>query len=143
MSFRDLSDFFKVFGVDGEHLHRQVIGPRLPRHWFHDPHNKMIDESETSDAWHCLDLFPDSIESYVDPQEFCQLAIAGAIMVDLNAVYAVGSAHRRQLIAAGVLSPDTMLLSGAAFPRSVCIGDIYIDDLVLTCLSPLLFQDGC
>ena len=33
-----------------------------------------------------------------------------------------------------------MLLSGAAFPRSVCIVDIYIDDLVLTCLSHFSFK---
>ena len=45
-------------------------------------------------------------------------------MEDRNAVHAVESAHRRHLIAAGVLSPDTMYLSGAAFPRSVCIGDV-------------------
>ena len=28
-----------------------------------------------------------------------------------------------------------MLLSGAAFPRSVCIGDVYFNDLVLICLT--------
>ena len=50
-------------------------------------------------------------------------------------VCAVEAAHRRQLIEAGVLSPATMLLSGSAFPRSVCIGDVCVDDLLLICLT--------
>ena len=49
-------------------------------------------------------------------------------MGDRNAVHAIESANRRQLLAAGVLSPDTMLLSGSAFPRSVCIGDVFSED---------------
>ena len=56
-------------------------------------------------------------------------------MGDRNAVYAVEAAHSRQPIAAGVLSPESMLLSGSAFPRFVCIGDVCIDDLVLICLT--------
>ena len=47
-------------------------------------------------------------------------------MRDRNTVKGVEAAHRRQLIAAGVLSPETMLLSGSVFPRSVCIGDVYM-----------------
>ena len=64
---------------------------------------------------HYPDLFLGSAVSSVNPPKLCQLPIAGAIMGDLNAVYAVEAAHRRQLIAAGVLSPETMLLSGSAF----------------------------
>ena len=43
--------------------------------------------------------------SFVNPHEF---------------MYAVEAAHRRQLIAPGVLSPESMLLSGSAFP-TVCM----------------------
>ncbi len=71
----------------------------------------------------------------MNPQEFCQFAISGVIMEDRNAVYAIESAHGRQFIAAGVLSPATVLLSGSAFPCSVCIGDVYIDDLELIYLT--------
>ena len=129
VSFRDISDCFYVFGVDEERLHRQVVGPRVPRSWFHDLENNEIDEKEVFDAWHFPDLFPGSCNSSVIPQKFCQLAISGVIMGDRDAVYAIESAHRRQLLAAGVLSPDTMLLSGSAFPCSACIGDVCIDDV--------------
>ena len=102
-----------VFGVDEERLHHQVIGPRVPRSWFRDLEHEAMDETESFDAWH-------SSNSSVNPQEFCQL-VSGVIMGDRNAVYANESVHRRQLI------------DGVAV--SVCIGDVYIDNLVLICLT--------
>ena len=52
-------------------------------------------------------------------------------MGDLNAVYAVEAAHRRQLFSVGSLQSRTMLLPGCAFPRTATIGDVCIDDLVI------------
>ena len=60
-----------------------------------------------------------------------RLAVAAVIMGDLNAVYAVEAAHRRQLLSAGSLQTRTMLIPGCAFPRSATIGDVFMDDLVI------------
>ena len=81
-------------------MRRLVIGPRLPRSWFRDLDHEALDETEHVDAWHYLDIFPSSAVSSVNPHEFCQPCIAGVIMGDLN----VEAAHRRQVIAAGMLS---------------------------------------
>ena len=53
------------------------------------------------------------------------------MMGDLNAVYALQLAHRRQLICAGSLHPETMLLGSQRFPRAAVIGDVYLDDLAV------------
>ena len=43
-------------------------------------------------------------------------------MDDLNAVYAVEAAHRRQLLSVGSLQTRTMLIPGCAVRRSATIG---------------------
>ena len=83
------------------------------------------------EPWEYSDLVQNPIQETVDPRRYCQMAVAAVIMGDLNEVYAVEAAHRRQLLSAGSLQSRTMLLPGCAFPRSATIGDVYIDDLVI------------
>ena len=52
-------------------------------------------------------------------------------MGDTNAVTVLELAHRRQLINANVLSPETLLLPERPLPDGPEFGDVYIDDLVL------------
>ena len=55
------------------------------------------------------------IQETVNPRRYCQIAVAVVIMGDLNAVYAVEAAHRRQLLSVGSLQTRSMLLPGCAF----------------------------
>ena len=83
------------------------------------------------EPWGYSDLVQNPIQETVDPRRYCQMAVATVIMGDLNAVYVVEAAHRRQLLSVGSLQIRTMLLPGCAFPRSATIGDVCIDDLVI------------
>ena len=49
------------------------------------------------EPWVSSDLVQNPIQETVDPCRYCQIAVAAVIMGDLNAVYAVEAAHRRQL----------------------------------------------
>ena len=63
-----------------------------------------------------------------------------AIVVgDVNAVFTLECAHRRQLLAAQTLNERSLLIRGLLFPRTKTIGDVFIDDLVI--LSVLQFSD--
>ena len=53
------------------------------------------------------------------------------MMGDTNAVAVLEMAHRRQLINAGVLRSETLLLPERPLPDGPEFGDVYIDDLVL------------
>ena len=90
-----------------------------------------------------MSRFATSVIHLRNSLEFCHLAISGVIMGDRNVVYAIQSAHRRQLIAAGVLSLDTTLLSGSAFARSACIGDVKKRRPRAHLSYPLLMEDCC
>ena len=50
------------------------------------------------EPWVSSDLVQNAIQLEVDPRRFYQIAVAADIMGDLDAVYAVEAAHRRQLI---------------------------------------------
>ena len=76
------------------------------------------------EPWLYSDLVQNPIQDTVDPRRYCQIAVAAVIMGDLNAVYAVEAAHRRQLLSVGSLQSRTMLLPGCAFPRSTTTGDV-------------------
>ena len=65
------------------------------------------------------------------PDDFRQLAITGIMIGDTNAITVLELAHRRQLINANVLSPETLLLPERPLPDGPEFGDVYIDDLVL------------
>jgi hypothetical protein len=55
---------------------------------------------------------------------YVQFALAGVIMGDLNAVYAIEEAHRRKLGAHGVLQPQELLMPGKPFPRTELGGNV-------------------
>ena len=63
--------------------------------------------------------------------DFRQIAMVGVMMGDTNAVAVLELAHRRQLINAGVLRTETLLLPERPLPQGPEFGDVYIDDLVL------------
>ena len=94
--------------------------------WFRNLEDASLDLLliEGFESWVSSDLVQRPIQETVDPRRYCQMAVAAVIMGDLNAVYAVEAAHRRQLPSV----PRTMLIPGCAFPRSATIGDVYIDD---------------
>ena len=71
--------------------------------------------------------------------EYCQIGMAAIAMGDVNAVYTLESAHRRQLLAARALNERSLFITGRPFPRTKTIGDVYIVDLVI--LSVLQFSD--
>ena len=50
---------------------------------------------------------------------------------DVNAVYTLECARRRQLLAARAQNERSLLIRGLAFPRTKTIGDVYVDDLVI------------
>ena len=58
---------------------------------------------------------------------------------DVNAVYTLECAHRRQVLAARALNKRPLLIRGLPFPRTNTIGDVYIDGLVIP--SVLQFSD--
>ena len=60
-----------------------------------------------------------------------QNAIVGVMMGDTNAVTVLEMAHRRQLINAGVLRTDSLLLPERPLPQRPECGDVFINDLVL------------
>ena len=53
------------------------------------------------------------------------------MMDDTNAVTVLEMAHRRQLINAGVLRTDSLLLPERPLPQGNEFGDVFVDDLVL------------
>ena len=60
------------------------------------------------------------------------------VMGDVNAVYTLECAHRRQLLAAHALNERSLLIRGLP-SRTKTTGDVYIDGLVI--LSVLQFSD--
>ena len=58
---------------------------------------------------------------------------------DVNALYTLECAHRRQLLAARALNERSLPIRGLSVPRTKTIGDVYIDDLAI--LSVLQFSD--
>ena len=128
----DTRNCFYLYEVDPARWHTQVIGPRIPASWLHDVFDESLDflPVDTLDAWWESDLrnTPKSLEP---PDDFRQIAVTGIMMVDTNAVTVLELAHRRQLINANVLSPETLLLPERPLPDGPEFGDVYIDDLVL------------
>ena len=60
--------------------------------------------------------------------DYCQIGMTAIVMRDVNAVYTLECAHRRQLLAARALHERSLLISGLPFPRTKTIGDVHIDD---------------
>ena len=61
----------------------------------------------------------------------CDSHLTATNLGDTNAVSVLENAQRRQLINAGVLRTDSLLLPERPLPQENEFGDVYIDDLVL------------
>ena len=138
----DTRNCFYVYQVDPSRWHTQVIGPRIPVSWLHNLDDDALDEISDDDleTWWEPDLrhSPHADEPHDD---FRQIAIVGVMMGDTNAVAVLEMAHRRQLINAGALRSETLLLPERPLPDGPDFGDVYIDDLVL--FSILHFSRLC
>ena len=103
--------------IDEERLQRQVLGLRVPVSWFRNIEDASLDllPIEGFESWVSSDLAQNPIQEAVAPGRYCQIAVAAVTMGDLNAVYAVEAAHRRQLLSVGSSQTRTMLIPGCVF----------------------------
>ena len=137
---RDVRDCYYMYAVEPHRLPRQLVGPRIPRSWLADLDDVSLDSIPPRETWLYADLTDPSgvrLPESVVPG-YCEFAIAGVIMGDTNAVFAVETAHRRQLFAAGAMRPEGMLIPGLPFPKGDVINDVFIDDLAYLVLADLL-----
>ena len=77
--------------------------------------------------------------SNLSESDYCQIGMTAIVMGDVNAVYTLECAHRRQLLAARALHERSLMIRGLPFPRTKTIGNVHIDDLVI--LSVLRFSN--
>jgi len=136
---RDVRNCYYLYEVEEARFPKQIIGPRVPLSWFEDLEDESLDDVEDCEPWLAADL-RDHDGSRTEAEEvpgYMDLAVAGVIMGDLNAVFAVETAHRRQLLAARALRPSSMLVPGTPFPRSDVITDVYVDDAAFLTMAPL------
>ena len=128
----DTRNCFYLYQVDGSGWHTQVIGPRIPASWLHHIDDDTCDDVNNDDLenWWEPDLrqSSDDAEPHVG---YRQMAIVGVMMGDTNAISVLEMAHRRQLINAGVLRTESLLLPERPLPQGTEFGDVFIDDLVL------------
>ena len=134
-----------LFPERGSALTCQKTGDRPS----HPP--KLALEHLDDETWDVVD--PDDIASWmsqdllkacasfepVSESDYCQVGMTAIVMGDVNAVYTLECAHRRQLLAARALNERSLLIRGLPSPRTKTIGDVYIDGLVI--LSVLQFSD--
>ena len=116
------------------HVARQAIGPHISRNWLEHLDDESLDANDTaeSESWVSQDLFRSytSVEPVSD-LDYSQIGMAAIVMGDVNSVYPLESAHRRQLFAWRALNERSLLIRGLPFPRTKKIGDVYIGDLVI------------
>ena len=108
----------------------QVIGPRLTRSWLEHLDDEIWDLIDTDeiDSWVSKDLLQTCASvGPVSELDYCQIGMAAIDMGDVNAVYTLECAHRRQLLAARALNERSQLVRGLPFPRTKTIGDVYIE----------------
>jgi len=143
IAMRDVKDCFYVYRIDDVRVPGQVIGPRVPASWFARLDREDLDDCDDFEAWCQQDLWRGPGDAAPDPSDFDHenfrdICLQGVIMGDLNAVYAVECAHRRQLLAAGALREDQLLMSGLPFPDGDMVADVYIDDLAYLVICALV-----
>jgi len=131
ISIRDIKNFFPILGVKKSRLHKQVIGPRVPLSWLDNISDVKFDDVDDGvEEWMFCDMWSHKHVD-VDENKYVQIAVAGVIQGDLNAVYVAEECHRNFLISKGILDNNMLLMPGKVFPRSFVFGDVYIDDLVV------------
>ena len=105
-----------------------------------DDENWDVVEPGDIESWLSQDLLETcaSVEP-VSEFDFCQIGMTAIVMGDVNAVFTLERAHRRQLLAVRALNGRSLWIRGPPFPRTKTMGDVFIDDLVI--LSVLQFSD--
>ena len=134
----DTRNCFYLYQVDSSRWHTQVIGPRIPASWLHHIVDDTCDEiNDTNmESWWELDLRQSSDND--EPHDgYRQIAIVGVMMGDTNAVSVLEMAHRRQLINAGVLRTDSLLLPERPLPHGDEFGDVLFSTLHFSRLNEL------
>ena len=72
-----------------------------------------------------------SVES-VSELDYCQIGMTATVMGDVDAVYTLECAHRRQLLAARALNERSLLIRGMPVPAvQRRLETVYVDDLVI------------
>ena len=126
ITIRDTKDCFYLYEVPPPRVRKHLIRPRISRSWFEhvDDENWDVVDFDDMESWVSQDLLKTcaSVEP-VSEQDYCQIGMTAIILGDVNAVYTLECAYRRQLLAARAL------IRGVAFPRTKTVGDVYVDDL--------------
>ena len=124
ISIRDIKNFFPILGVKKSRLHKQVIGPRVPLSWLENIADVELDDVDANvEDWMFCDLWSHKHVD-VDEDKYVQIAVAGVIQGDLNAVYVAEECHRNFLISEGIIDTNMILMPGKVFPRSFLFGDV-------------------
>ena len=61
--------------------------------------------------------------------DYCQIGMTAIVVGDVNTVYTLECAHRRQLLAALTLHERSLLIRGLPFLHTKTIGDVYISTI--------------
>lgn len=136
INVRDAKSFYFVSKVGPERQQRQTIGPRVTISWLANLDDLDRDDWDDFESWYSPDLHAryGTQLVHLDKSKYSQIAVTSVIPGDLNAVHVAEQAHRALLLNEGVLKAESLLLPGRAFLRLGCIGDVYIDDLVIIAL---------
>ena len=140
ITIRDTKDCFYLYEVPPSRVLKTGDRPSHNRLEHLDDDNLDVVDTDEIESWVSQDLLNTCTSvKPVSESHYCQIGIAAIVMGDVNAVYTLECAYRRQLLAARALSERSLLIRGPPFPRTKTIGDVYIDDHVI--LSVLQFSN--
>ena len=92
-----------------------MIGPRIPRSWLEHLNGENLDVVDTDEieSWVSQDHFKTCafVES-VSESHYCQIGMTTIVLGDVNAVYTLECAHRRQLLVARASHERSLLIRG-------------------------------
>ena len=127
----DTGGCFYRFDNPASRVSRQVTEPRLPKGWLTRIADESLDllQDEVIQDWVSQNLVNTSFPKSRSEDHVCQLAMMAIVMGDVNAVYALQCAHRRQVLTAPSLDGRSLRHKSVPFTRSPTVWDVYIDDL--------------
>ena len=128
-AIRETEGCFHLHEVPPSRVTKQVIGPRIPR-WTMKIGMSFL-RMKVKVGFRKISLKRVYSVEPVSELDYCQIGMTAIVMGDVNAVYTLECAHRRQLLAARALNERSLLIRGLPFPRTKTIGDVYVDDLVI------------
>ena len=135
---------FYLNEVPPSRVRKQVIAIASLRSWLEHLGYETWDVVAPDDikSWISEDLLETCVSfEPVSESDYCQIGMTAIVMGDVNAMYTLECAHRRQMIAARALNERSPLIRGLTFPRTKTVGDVNIDVLVFffcnfrTCIS--------